>query len=136
MEIVGDDTCGLFDPEETLVFEITIEGSTVTMELVIPPPEGEPLQVSTDSYDPTDNQVTLEGSQLNSDYDPPCVVELNDEFELTLDDPDVSLDENTTVQVTWDHDEIDVSETVGDCAGEWFVDLPCSGRATLTLTQD
>jgi hypothetical protein len=134
--VVGEDTCDFFAPEEPLVFEMTIEGSTVTMEVVIPEPQfGEPLQASTDSYDPTANEVTLEGEALNDQF-PPCVAQLNEAFELTLDDPDLSLDENTTVQVTWDHDELDVSDTVGDCVGEWPVPLPCAGEATLTLTQD
>jgi hypothetical protein len=125
---VGD-TCEFF-VDEPLEFEITIDGSTVTMDET-----GSSLQASTDSYEPTDDEVTLEGEALNDDY-PPCVAQLNDAFALTLDDPDLSLDENTTVEVTWDHDELDVSDTVGDCAGVWFVDLPCAGEATFTLTQD
>lgn len=130
LTIVGD-TCEFF-VDEPLEFEITIDGSTVTMQDADPQSS---LQASTDNYDPTDDEVALTGTTTNDNF-PPCVVELNDAFQLTLDDPDSSLDENTTVQVTWDHDEIDVSDTVGDCAGEWFVDLPCAGEATFTLTQD
>lgn len=130
LTIVGDD-CEFF-VDEPLGFEITIDGSTVTMEDADPQSS---LQASTDNYDPTDDEVLLTGTAINDDY-PPCVVELGDAFELTLDDPDSSLDENVTVQVKWDHTETDVSDTVGDCAGEWFVPLPCSGEATLTLTQE
>ena len=128
LTIVGD-TCEFF-VDEPLTFEIMIEGSTVTMQ-----DTESSLQASTDDYNSTDDEITLTGEALNDDY-LPCVVELNDAFELTLDDPDASLPDNTTVQVTWDHDEIDVSDTVGDCAGEWFVDLPCAGEATFTLTQE
>jgi hypothetical protein len=130
LTIVGD-TCEFF-VDEPLAFEITIEGSTVTLQDADPQSS---LQASTDNYDSTDDEVALTGTTTNDNF-PPCVVELNDAFELTLDDPDSSLDENTTVQVTWDHDEIDISDTVGDCAGEWFVDLPCAGEATFTLTQE
>lgn len=132
LTIIGDE-CEFFDPNEMLTFAITIDGSTVTMEVTDPPGIG--LQVSTDNYDPADDAVLLTGIATNDEF-PPCVVELADAFELSLDDPDSSLDENVTVQVTWSHSETDVSDTVGDCQGEWFVDLPCSGEATFTLTQE
>ena len=92
------------------------------------------LTVSTDSYSPEEDAVLLTGLATNDNF-PPCVVGLDDAMQLTLDDPDLSLDENDTVQVTWDHVETDESDVSGDCEGEWFVALPCSGQATLTLTQ-
>jgi len=129
LTIVGDD-CDFF-VDEALIFEITIEGSTVIMVDADP---NSSLMASTDTYSPEDDEVLLTGSQINENF-PPCKVDLLDAFALTLDDPNVSLDENETVQVTWDHAEEDVSDTVGDCEGEWFVPLPCAGEATFTLTQ-
>lgn len=130
LTIVGDDECEFF-VDEALTFEMTIQGSNVVMTDADPESD---LTVSADDYSPEQDQVRLTGLATNSKF-PPCVVELDDAMVLVLDDPDVSLDLNDTVQVTWDHVETDISDTVGDCEGEWFVTLPCSGEATLTLTQ-
>lgn len=129
LTIVGD-TCEFF-VDEALVFEMTIQGSNVVMEDADPESD---LVVSTDMYSPEQDQVLLTGIAMNDKF-PPCVVELDDAMRLLLDDPDFSLDLNDTVQVTWDHVETDISDTVGDCLGEWFVALPCEGEATMTLTQ-
>jgi hypothetical protein len=128
--IVGDD-CDFF-ADEALAFEITIDGSTVIMQDADPESS---LEASTDNYSPEQNEVLLTGTTTNDNF-PPCIVELEDAFRLLLDDPDVSLADNDTVQVTWDHTEADVSIVAGDCEGEWFVPLPCSGEVTFTLTQE
>jgi hypothetical protein len=129
--VVGDECEFLLNPEEDVPaeFEITIVGSTVIMD-----EPGTSLEASTDNYSPELDEVLLTGLTTNDEF-PPCVVELDDAFELVLDDPDLSLDENTTVQVTWNHVESDVSDNPGDCEGEWFVPLPCVTEATFTLTQ-
>ncbi|MFZ1866619.1 MAG: hypothetical protein WAU39_20530 [Polyangiales bacterium] len=129
LTIVGDE-CDFF-VDEALAFDITIDGSMVVMQDADPQSS---LEASTDSYSPQQDEVLLNGLATNDNF-PPCVVQLDDAFQLLLDDPNVSLDQNDTVQVTWDHVETDVSDVPGDCAGEWFVDLPCSGEATFTLTQ-
>jgi len=131
LTIVGDE-CDFFAADEPLNVDITIEGSTVTM--VDTDPQSA-LTASTDDYSPTDDSVLLTGKVINEDY-PPCKASLEDAFTLELDDPDLSLDENQTLQVTWNHVEVDESDTPGDCAGEWFVDLPCSGEATFTFTKE
>jgi len=129
LTVVGDD-CEFF-ADEAAEYEMTIEGSTVT--LVNTDPEVT-FVLTADDYSPTQDEVRVTGVVENDTF-LPCVVELGDAFRLELDDPDVSLDQNDTVQVTWDHSETDVSDMVGDCAGEWFVPLPCAGQATFTLTQ-
>lgn len=128
LTIVGDD-CNFF-VDEALEFEITIQGSSVIMQDADPQSS---LEASTDSYSPPQAEITLIGSTMNSSF-PPCVVDLDDAFQLTLADP-AALEDNATLDVTWDHTETDVSATVGDCLGEWFVPLPCAGEATFTLTQ-
>ncbi len=130
LTIVGDE-CEFFVEEEVLTLEITIQGSTVIMSDADPISS---LEATTDSYSPEDDQVLLTGSLINDDF-PPCKVDLDDAFTLLLNDPNSSLDQNQTVQVTWDHVETDVSDTVGDCQGVWFADLPCAGEVTFTLTQ-
>jgi hypothetical protein len=129
LTIVGDD-CEFF-VDEPIVFEMTIQGSNVVMEDADPQSD---LAVSTDSYSPEQDEVLLTGFATNDNF-PPCVAGLDDAFQLMLDDPDLSLDENDTVQVTWDHVETDESDVIGDCEGEWFIPLPCSGEVTFTLTQ-
>jgi hypothetical protein len=136
MTIEGTDDCEFFDPNEMLTFEMVINGSDVTMA-----DPNSSLVVSTDDYSPTDNVVVLTGAgtvdTVPMDRMPPCVVGLEEELTLTLDDPDVSLDQNETVQVTWDHREEDISANLGDCGNNvWFVPLPCEDQATFTLTQD
>lgn len=129
LTVVGDD-CDFF-ADEPLTFEITIVGSTVIMQDA---DVQSSLEATTDDYSPEQDEILLNGLTTNDDF-PPCVVELDDAFRLTLDDPDVSLDQNDTVQVTWDHVETDVSDVANGCEGEWFVPLPCAGEATFTLTQ-
>ncbi len=136
--IVGD-TCGFLVEDDPLAFNITIQGSNVIM--IDADPTANPdtaLQGSTDTYSPEDDVVRLGSSRLDDQFEAEdgCVVELNDAFVLTLDNPDLSLDENATVRVTWTNDQEDVSTMVGDCAGIWFFDLSCATEATFTLTQD
>jgi len=125
--IVGTDDCEFFDPAEALSFEMTIDGSTVTLM-----DTATSLTVSTDNYFDTADEVLLTGSAENDNNDP-CIVMLNDAMQLGLDNIDVSLDQNDTLSVIWDHDELETS--TDECPGVWFVDLPCAGEATLTLTQ-
>lgn len=132
LTIVGEDECMFFLESEALTFQMTISGSNVTMATQLGDSPDSILSVSTDDYMDTDDEVTLVGSTTNDNFDP-CVVMLDDAFRLGLDDPDVSLDQNDTLSVVWDHVEDEVSEN--ECMGIWFNDLPCSGEATLTLTQ-
>ncbi|MGB3052831.1 MAG: hypothetical protein WBB42_17645 [Polyangiales bacterium] len=127
LTVVGTDACEFFDPAEALSFEMTIDGSTVTMM-----DTATSLTVSTDNYFDTADEVLLTGSAENDNNDP-CIVMLNDAMQLGLDNIDVSLDQNDTLSVTWDHDEAETS--TDECPDVWFVALPCSGEATLTLTQ-
>ena len=88
-------------------------------------------------YAPTDDPVIFTASFMDSAVDfPDCTVDAMDTFTVDLDDPSLSLAENTTVQVTWIHNEEDGSATPGACAGNWFVALPCTSQSTFTLTQD
>jgi len=127
---------------EALAFNITIQGSTLVM--IDADPTANPdtaLQGSTDAYTPEANVVMLTNSRDDDQFeqDDGCIVQLNDAFRLVLDDPDLSLDLNDTVQVTWSHDEADISTDPEDaCAGPplvWFNALPCASEATFTLTQ-
>ncbi len=129
LTIVGDE-CEFF-VDEALGFEITIQGSSVIMQDADPQSS---LEASTDSYDPPQAEVLLTGDTTNTNF-PPCVVDLGDAFRIEPADPLLALEENTTLNVTWNHTEMDVSDVAGDCEGEWFVPLPCSGEATFTLTQ-
>ena len=124
--IVGVDECEFFNPDEALSFEMTIDGSTLTLAQ----PGG--LSVSTDNYFDTADEVAVSGVGEDSSQ-APCIVELQDAMQLGLDDVDVSIDQNDTLSVTWDHAEDETS--VDECPGVWFVDLPCSGEVTMTLTQ-
>jgi len=125
--IVGTDECEFFDPNEALSFEMTIDGSTLTL---VQPATG--LSVSTDNYFDTADEVTVTGVGQDSSQDP-CIVMLDDAMQLGLDDVDVSIDQNDTLSVIWDHAEDETS--VDECPGVWFADLPCSGEVTMTLTQ-
>ena len=152
LAVVGEDTCEFFIANQPHEAVITVVGSTVTMVIN---PVGSPEQaaeVTTDSYDPMQNEVLLTGLSVNTDEDP-CVVELDDAFTLTLDDPDLSLEEQTSVTVTWIHAEEDISSAWDDACSKdengdplvdenndpiilWLVQLPCAGEATLTLVQE
>jgi hypothetical protein len=125
--IVDADSCEFFDETEALTFEMTIQGSTLTLVNT-----DTSLTVSTDDYMPTDDEVTVTGRAENNNNDP-CIVQLDDAMQLGLDNTDVSIDQNSTLSVTWDHAEEETS--VDECMGIWFVDLPCAGEATMTLTQ-
>jgi hypothetical protein len=128
--VVTDD-CGAVEPNPPLEeFEITIDGSTATLESV-----ELILGGTSDDYNPEDDTVVFTDSFTDSpDAAPDCIVDLTDTFTVELDDTAASLDENTTVQVTWDHDES--TTTSQECEGQWFVALPCDSQATFTLTQE
>jgi len=125
--IQGEDDCGFFNEAEALTFEMTIDGSTLTLVET-----DTTLTVSTDDYAPTDDEVSVFGSVENANFDP-CVVQLDDAMQLGLDDPDLSIDLNDTLSVIWDHVEDELS--TDECEGVWFNALPCSGEVTMTLTQ-
>ncbi len=126
LTIVPTDGCEFFSDSRALTFEMTIQGSTLTLV------ESSGMTVSTDEYMETDDEVTVAGLAEDSSQDP-CLVELDDAMQLGLDDPDVRIDQNDTLSVTWNHAEAELS--TDECQGVWWVDLPCSGVATLTLTQ-
>lgn len=130
--IQGEDECMFFLESESLTFEMVIEGSTLTIATQLGDSPDSILSASTDSYAPTDDEVTVTGSVENANFDP-CVVQLDDAFRLGLDDPDISIDENDTLSVIWNHVEEELS--TDECDGVWFNALPCSGEATMTLTQ-
>ncbi|MDH3654765.1 MAG: hypothetical protein OEN21_10890 [Myxococcales bacterium] len=125
--IVGTDECMFFNESEALTFEMTIDGTTLTLM-----DTDTSLTVSTDNYFDTADEVTLTGSTENANFDP-CVVMLDDAMQLGLDNTEVSIDQNTTLSVTWDHVEEELS--TDECLGVWFNDLPCAGEVTMTLTQ-
>ncbi|NNE17554.1 MAG: hypothetical protein HKN10_03650 [Myxococcales bacterium] len=137
--VVGMDECNFFNPDEALMFEMTIDGSTLTLV------QSDGPSVSTDNYFDTADEVIVSGSAEDSTQDP-CIVMLDDAMQLGLDNPDVSIDQNDTLSVTWNHVEEDISSAYDDaCTLDdegnpldpilWFADLPCSGEATMTLTQ-
>jgi hypothetical protein len=123
---VGD-ACELGDLEG--VFVIKTAGSMATMEL-----EEFVLDAATSDYSPDLDEVTMTGS-IEDDTVPPCTVAITDTFDLFLDDTSVSLPENSTLQVQWDHLEEEASANPGDCDGVWFADLPCTTSEDFTLTQ-
>jgi len=130
---VVNDACEAVEPNPPLTaFEITIDGSDAALESV-----DLVLGGVTMTYDPADSTVVFTDSFTDGPMAvPDCVVDLMDMFTVVLDDPSVSLDQNTTVQVTWDHEESDGSAVPGTCDRPvWFVDLPCTSQATFTLTQ-
>jgi len=140
--VVGDDDCESASPTEPLTaFEITIDGNTATATLesldLMVPGTGAPLGGIAMPYADTDDPVIFTASFMDSaESFPDCVVDATDTFTVDLDNPSVSLAENTTVQVTWNHAEIDGSTTAGACTNNWFVALPCESQSTFTLTQD
>lgn len=127
---------------EALAFNITIQGNNVVM--IDADPTANPdtaLQGSADDYTPEADVVMLTNSRNNDQFEQEfgCIVELNDAFRLELEDPDLSLDLNDTVRVTWSHDEEELSTDPEDACGGtppvWFNTLPCASVATFTLTQ-
>ena len=142
---VEPDECDFFINNEELVAVVTVLGSTVTMVVQSVDNPDSQFEVSADDYDPMQNDVTLTSLSVNNDKDP-CVVQLDDAFRLTLDDPDLSLEEQDSLSVTWDHAEMDISsawtdacslDADGDPLDEilWFIELPCAGEATLSMTK-
>ena len=145
LTVVGTDECDFFTNNEELVAVVTVLGSTVTMVVQSVDNPDSQLEVSAENYDPMQNEVTLTGLTVNNSKDP-CVVELDDAFTLLLGDPDLSLEEQDSLSVTWDHAEMDISsawmdacslDADGDPLDEilWFVELPCAGEATLSMTK-
>jgi hypothetical protein len=126
---VGDD-CDFGDLEG--VFVIKTAGTTATMML-----EEFVLDAGTEDYSPELDEVTMTGSVVADEFEMEfgCTVQLTDEFTLFLDDTSVSLPENSTVQVQWDHLEEDISDTLGACEDVWFAPLPCTTAQDFTLTQ-
>lgn len=141
---VVNDECEAVSPTEPLIaFELVIAGSGAVLESLdlTVPSTGEPLGGIADPYGPEQDVVVFEASfQDGPATDPDCVVDVMDTFTVELDDPSVSLDQNDTVQVTWDHDEMESTDSAfeGACSPDvWFgIQLPCSSRATFTLTQE
>ena len=145
LTVVGTDDCDFFTNNKQLVAVVTVLGSTVTMVVQSVDNPDSQFEVSAEDYDPMQNEVRLTGLTVNNNNDP-CVVQLDDAFRLTLDDPDLSLEEQDSLSVTWDHAELDISsawmeacslDADGDPLDEilWFVELPCSGGATLSMTK-
>ena len=139
---VVDDGCEAVSPTEPLnAFELVIAGSGAVLESLDleVPSTGEPLGGIADPYSPDQDVVVFEASfQDGLATEPDCVVDVMDTFTVELDDPSVSLDQNDTVQVTWDHDEAESPDSASEGACDlpvWFVQLPCASQATFTLTQ-
>jgi hypothetical protein len=127
-QMVAADTCGdFFDPMDAKEFEMTIQGSDLMMALT-----GTTLVLSTDDYMETDDEVTVTEGRENSEFDP-CVVQLDNAMVLGLDDPNVSIDQNSTLTVTWFNTQDEVS--MDECEGVWGFNLPCQAELTMTLTQ-
>lgn len=133
----GTDECGAVTPNPPdfvlNAFDITIDGSNAALESV-----DVVLGGVTMTYDPTDDIVVFTDSFTESPAaEPDCVVELTDTFTVELRDTSMSLDQNMTVDVTWEHGESDVSAVPGTCTpAVWFnIDLDCDSTASFTLTQ-
>ena len=139
---VVDDGCEAVSPTEPLeAFELVIAGTGAVLESLdlVNPGNGEPLGGIADPYGPEQDTVIFEASfQDGPETEPDCVVDVMDTFTVELDDPSVSLDLNDTVQVTWDHQEMESLDSAFEGACDlpvWFVQLPCASQATFTLTQ-
>lgn len=135
--VQGTDACGAVteNPPDIVFteFDITINGSDAALESV-----DVVLGGVTMTYDPTESTVVFTDTFTDSPVaETDCVVELMDTFTVELSDTSVSLDQNTTVEVTWVHMEEDVSAVPGTCTpAVWFnIVLPCTSEATFTLTQ-
>ncbi len=127
-QMVVGDTCGeFFDPNAAKEFEMTIQGSDMTLAWV-----GTSLVLTTDDYMETDDEVTVTEGRENSEFDP-CVVQLDNAITLGLDDPDVSIDQNDTLTVSWFNTQAEVS--MDECEGVWGFNLPCEAELSMTLTQ-
>lgn len=150
LSIVGTDQCMFFIEDDPLVAVITVVGSTVTMVVQSVNNPDAQFELTADDYDPAQNEVTVTGLSVNADNDP-CVVQLDDAMRLTLADPDLSLEEQDSLAVVWNHAEEDISTAWMDACsldenGDplvdenndpiilWFNELPCAGEANLTMT--
>lgn len=134
--VVTDDCLAVTEnpPDDVFTaFEITIPGDTATLESV-----DFDLGGVADPYSPDDDPVVFTDMyELGVDGTPDCVVAATDKFTVDLGDPTLSLDQNTTVDVTWDYTEADASDPAGACTpAVWGVALPCASQATFTLTQE
>lgn len=130
---VADD-CDSFQPgEPSGEFQITIDGNTLDL-LYFPDPSDASIFVaaSTDTFFPDDEAVTLFGG-TSLDANATCTVEFVDQFTVTLTDPDLSLEDNDTLDVTWDTQER--TDTPAACDGVWPNDLPCEAEVTFQLTR-
>jgi len=128
------------DPDNGFVFntfEIRFDGDA-TLVSEFDNPSGEPLGGVADPYSPDDDPVIFVSTYTDGVMAvPDCVIDATDRYTVALDDPSLSLDQNATVRVTWDHNESDGSAVLGECDPPvWDVELPCDSQATFTLTQD
>lgn len=127
------DTCDLHDPSDPLsgTFDITIDGKNVTFAHTNLEIEG-----TSSTFSEQDNEVVATNTREDFSTVPPCTARLDDSFTIMVADEDRRLENNSELQVRWNHAESDVSNNIGDCAGQWFVDLPCSSVITFTLTKN
>ena len=131
---VVSDGCELNDPMDPLagLFDITIDGSTVTFAHTTLEIEG-----TSTTFSEQDNEVIATNSREDSTSAAPCTAKLDDAFTISVTDEDRRLENNSELQVSWNHQESDVSSTPGACGGNvWFVDLPCTSVLTFTLTKN
>ena len=127
---IGENECDLGN--FTGQYEITIDGNTLSFEVL----EGDGFSASTDSFQEQDNEVVVIGETLD-DRDPPCIAKLSNVYTITVEDESLRLENNETLQVTWEHSEDDISDNTEECQGDWFfVPLPCTSSFTFTLTQE
>jgi len=146
LTIVGTDECNFFIEDTEYVAVITVTGTSATMVLSDVANPDQMVEMFTDNYDPMADEIRLTGVAISDNPErAPCIVELDDAIVLTLDDTDVSLEENSSLSATWDHAEEDVSVAYDnactlDSEGNplelilWFNDLPCAGESALTFT--
>lgn len=134
-DVVSDD-CQAVTPgpgEGLTAFEITIVGDTATLESV-----DFDLGGVADPYSPDDDPVVFDDEyEIGVETAPDCVVEATDKFTVNLGNPALSLDQNSTADVTWDYTETDASDPAGACTpAVWGLELPCASQVTFTLTQE
>jgi len=135
-DVVSDD-CQAVTPQPgepgPTEFQLTIVGDTAML-------VNEPLDIEAvaDPYSPDDDPVVFTDMyELGVDTAPDCVVDATEKYTVDLRDPTLSLDQNSTVAVTFDYTETDASDPAGACTLEvWGLALPCASQATFTLTQE
>lgn len=132
VQTVGTDECEINPTAEPFVgsFDISIDGSNFTFAHT-----DLELEATTDDFSEQADEVTVTGTTENTEF-PPCTAQLDDSFVITAEDGDKRIENNDTLTVVWNHEETDASAVAGDCAGEWFVDLPCQSQVTFTLTKN